>query len=119
VQIPLIILGWIFVIVGAAALVVPVLPTTPFLLLGAACFAKSSPRFYNWLLNHKIFGPFIRNYREKGGISRKQKAIALGTFWPAVIVSGIFVPSLWAKIFLAVCGVGVTTYLLLLKTVDE
>jgi uncharacterized membrane protein YbaN (DUF454 family) len=108
------------VAVGAVALLVPVVPTTPFLLIAAACFAKSSPRFYHWLINHRLFGPFIRNYREKGGITRRQKVIALATFLPAVFISGFFFDvGLWSRIILAVCGVGVTTYLLLMKTVKE
>lgn len=62
---------------GSAGIVLPLVPTTPFLLLAAACFAKSSDRFHAWLLAHRRFGPVIRNYREKGGITRKTRAIDL------------------------------------------
>jgi len=113
-------LGWICVVIGAVALVVPVLPTTPFLLVAAACFARSSDRFYGWLIHHNWFGPFIRNYREKGGMTRGQKAVALGTFWPAVLVSAVFAPAVpWIRLVLVLCAVGVTTYLLTLKTVPD
>lgn len=119
-RILLIVIGWICVVIGAVALVVPVVPTTPFLLIAAACFAKSSPRFYKWLLEHRLFGPFIRNYREKGGITRRQKAIALLTFWPAILISGFFAPvGMWGRLILVVSAVGVTTYLLSMKSVEE
>lgn len=112
--------GFVCVAIGAIALLVPVLPTTPFLLVAAACFAKSSPRFYRWLLDHRWFGPFIRNYRERGGITKRQKTVALATFWPAVLVSAFFMPvPVWALWILGVCAVGVTAYLLFLKTVPE
>lgn len=114
----MLVVGTICVVVGAAALIVPVLPTTPFLLVAAACYAKSSRRFYDWLIHHRIFGSFIRNYREKGGITRRQKAVALGTFLPAVLISAILMPlNVWIHGFLAACAVGVSGYLLCLKTV--
>jgi uncharacterized protein len=119
-RLALITAGTICVVIGAVALVIPVVPTTPFLLVAAACYAKSSDRFYAWLIHHPVFGSFIRNYREKGGITRRQKTIALATFWPAVIISAIFAPAnIWVRGFLVAAGVGVTAYLLWLKTVKD
>lgn len=116
----LVVLGWISVVLGVVALAIPVVPTTPFLLLGAACFARSSPRFYHWLLSHRYFGPPIRNYRDKGGMTRPQKAIALALFWPSILGSAAFAPVRpLARLTLVVCAVGVTAYLLSIKTVDE
>ena len=60
--------GIISLILGSIGIVLPVLPTTPFLLLSAACFAKSSKRFYNWLMNNRILGTFIKNYKEGLGM---------------------------------------------------
>jgi hypothetical protein len=74
-------IGIVCVGLGSAGIVLPLVPTTPFLLLAAACFAKSSDRFHAWLLGHRRFGPVIRNYREKGGITRKARAIALSLLW--------------------------------------
>ena len=70
-------LGWFFVGLGLVGAFLPVLPTTPFLLLAVACFARSSPRLEAWLLNHPAFGPPLRNWREKRAISRKAKLSAV------------------------------------------
>lgn len=70
-----------FLLVGVAALgfVLPVLPGTPFLLLAAWCFARSSERWHQWLLNSELFGPVIRNWEENRCISRKTKVVAIGS----------------------------------------
>jgi uncharacterized membrane protein YbaN (DUF454 family) len=69
--------GIVFVVVGAAGVVLPLLPTTPFLLLAAYCFARSSPRLHDWLLNHQTFGPFINNWDRYGSIDPRAKRIAI------------------------------------------
>jgi uncharacterized membrane protein YbaN (DUF454 family) len=67
-----------FLLVGLAVLGIflPLLPTTPLLLLAAACFSRSSARWHQWLLNHRTFGPIIRNWQEKRCIPRKAKIVA-------------------------------------------
>ncbi|MFN3992957.1 MAG: YbaN family protein [Tabrizicola flagellatus] len=71
--------GFLFLGLGLLGVVLPVLPTTPFLLLAAGCFAKSSPRLHRWLLAHPTFGPPIRNWEENGAISRPAKRVAVGS----------------------------------------
>lgn len=71
--------GMLFLGLGLLGVVLPVLPTTPFLLLAAACFARSSPRLHGWLLSHPMFGPPIRNWEENGAISRPAKRLAAGS----------------------------------------
>jgi len=69
--------GWIFVVLAFAGAFMPVLPTTPFLILAAACFARSSPRLERWLLEHPRFGPLLRQWRERGAIPPAAKYLAL------------------------------------------
>jgi uncharacterized protein len=71
------VLGLVFVAVGFVGAFLPVLPTTPFLILATTCFARSSPRLENWLLSHPRFGPPLRAWRECGAISLKAKLLAL------------------------------------------
>lgn len=82
--------GLICVALGAIGIMLPILPTTPFLLAAAACFCKSSTRMYNWLLNNKWFGEYIRNYREGKGIPLKTKITALTVLWITIVISTVF-----------------------------
>lgn len=84
-------LGLGFVGVGAVGVVVPGLPTTPLLLLAAACFARSSPRLYAWLLRNKTFGPLIEDYRAGRGVSARVKGTAIGMM-SAFVAFAILVP---------------------------
>lgn len=80
-------LGGLFLGLGLLGVVLPVLPTTPFLLLAAACFARSSPRLHGWLLAHPLFGPPIRDWEEEGAISPRAKRLAVGTMAAVLLVS--------------------------------
>lgn len=72
-----IIAGTIFVVLGAFGVILPGLPTTPFLILAAACYIRSSQRLYDWLIANKTFGPYLKDYRECKGIPKRAKKIAL------------------------------------------
>lgn len=81
--------GGLFLGLGLLGVVLPVLPTTPFLLLAAGCFAKSSSRLHGWLVGHPVFGPPIRNWEENGAISRPAKRLAVGS------MAAVFALSVW------------------------
>ena len=106
-------LGLVFVGLGIIGAFLPVMPTTVFLLIAAYFFARSSPRFYNWLMNHKQFGRFIRDWRAGLGIPLKAKITAVTLIALTIGSSAIFfVPNLIAKLILVLVGVGVSTYLI-------
>lgn len=112
--------GTFFVGLGIVGIFLPILPTTPFLLLAAACYARSSERFYNWLLNHRWFGKYIRTYREGRGIPLKAKALSISLIWLTIFSSVIFVVHpLIVRVILIVIAAGVTFYLLSLPTLRE
>lgn len=92
-------LALIFLLLGLIGIFLPILPTTPFILLASACFAKSSVRFYNWLMNHRVLGPPLRTWKLKGAISRKNKTIAVSMIAISAFSTIIFwIPLLFAKI---------------------
>jgi uncharacterized membrane protein YbaN (DUF454 family) len=109
----LILLGTLSLILGVIGLFLPVLPTTPFLLLTAWLYAKSSQRLYHWLLNNKYFGDYIKRYREGLGIPLKTKIIGVSSLWITILTSAIFfVPLIILKIFLLIVAIAVTYHIL-------
>ena len=104
--------GTISVALGVLGLFLPLLPTTPFLLLAAACYARSSEKLYHWLLGNRWFGQYIRNYREGKGIPLKRAAVAIALLWLTIGYTAVVAVSLWwvRLILLAIAG-GVTVHL--------
>jgi len=95
----------------------PVLPTTPFLLLAAACYLRSSERFYRWLLNNRILGFYIKNYLEGKGMPLSTKLFTISLLWLGIGISIWLGPQHPAvRIFLALVAVGVTLHIVFIKT---
>ena len=112
-------LGTLSLAIGVIGIVVPGLPTTTFLLISAALYARSSEKLYNWLLNHKIFGKFIKNYREHKAMPLKSKIIALVMMWSAIIISTVFfINYLLVRIIVIICGIIGTIVIYKLKTLQ-
>ncbi len=113
----LIIAGTIFVGLGTLGIFLPILPTTPFLLLAAACYARSSKRFYDRLINNKWFGAYIKNYREGKGIPLKVKVYTISLLWITILFSAFFFISIfWVSVVLILIAAGVTVHVLIIKT---
>jgi len=117
-KILLITIGIISLALGVLGVFLPILPTTPFLLLSASLFAHSSDRMYNWLLNHKVFGEYIRSFREDKAIPLKIKIYSISLLWIVMSVTIFTAVSekLWLQILLAFIAVGVTIHILSFKT---
>jgi hypothetical protein len=116
-KVGLIAAGTLFAGLGLVGMFVPLLPTTPLLLLAAFCYARSSERFYHWLMTNRIFGDYIRNYREGRGVALKHKIMALTLLWATIGYAAWFVVSAWwGKAGLVAIAVGVTIHLVSVKT---
>jgi len=112
--------GFMFLGLGALGVILPVLPTTPFVLVAAACFARSSPRFHNWLLANRVFGPLILDWQEHRGVSRRAK---ISSVTAMTVIGGAsivwFVDRLWLRIVIALVLITVATWLLSRPTTEE
>ena len=108
--------GFLSVALGVIGIFLPVLPTTPFLLLAAACFMRSSPRFYHWLVGQPRLGPWIRDYLDGEGIPLKGKVYAIGLMWASIALSCYLVRRPWAQGFMLTSAVLVSIYILRQKT---
>lgn len=107
-------LSLIFAIIG---IFLPILPTTPFLLLSSFLFLKSSKKLHNWLIEHKIFGQYIKDFQQEKAIPIKIKFLSVSMLWLSIISSVIFfTDKIWLKILLITIAVGVTIHILNYKT---
>jgi uncharacterized membrane protein YbaN (DUF454 family) len=101
---------------GIIGIFVPILPTTPFLLLAAACYVRSSQRFYRWLTNNRIFGAYVRNYIEGRGMPVRIKIFTILLLWLTIGLTITFaVQNIAVRIVLVCVAIGVTTHIALIK----
>lgn len=104
--------GWLCVCLGVIGIFLPLLPTTPFLLLAAWLFGRSSDRFHLWLLNHPRLGPMVRAWQSGEGLPRRVRRRVLLLLWLSMGLSIFIVGKLWAAITLVTIGLCVSLYLL-------
>jgi uncharacterized membrane protein YbaN (DUF454 family) len=105
---------------GTAGIFLPVLPTTPLVLLAAACFARSYRPFHEWLVGHRLFGPMVREWHEHRSIPYRTKVFAIGMMAGALGVSIVFfVDPPWLKAALAVFGVALGVWMYRLPSRDR
>lgn len=116
----LIVLGSLSLVLGILGIVLPLLPTTPLLLLAAGCYLRSSDKLYETLINNRYLGSYIKNYQEKRAIPRKAKVLALSLLWLSIGSSIIFfISKTFVKVMLIIVASIVTIHILKLKTIKD
>lgn len=116
----LIIAGTFFVVLGIIGIALPILPTTPFLIIAAACYAKGSKRFYNWFINNKLLGSYIKNYLENKGISIRAKIISISLLWATIIFSiTLIIQILLIRVILIIVAIIITYHIISIKTMEK
>jgi uncharacterized membrane protein YbaN (DUF454 family) len=113
--------GSVSLALGAIGIVLPVLPTTPFLLLALACYCRSSKRMTKWVLTNKYFGSYIRRYKEGKGIPIKTKIVAIATLWITISYSAFFIVNVWwiVQLILFAIAIAVSIHIIRLPTYKE
>ena len=115
----LIISGSLSLLLGIIGIALPILPTTPFLILAAFCYLRSSKRLYDWLTGHKVLGPYIVNYIKYRAVLKKTKIIAIVMLWASLLVSILVVNNLHVRLLLLVVGLAVSIHIASLKTLIQ
>lgn len=119
-KILLLAVGSLSLALGVIGVVLPLLPTTPLLLLAAACYVRSSKRLYLWLITNKWFGKYIQNYRAGKGIPLRAKITGVSVLWISIIFSAFFVIDLiWVRILLLLIASYFTWFILSFKTLRK
>jgi uncharacterized membrane protein YbaN (DUF454 family) len=117
----LLVAGTISLTLGAIGIILPILPTTPFLLLSAACYLRSSESMHKWLLGNRWFGEYIKNYQAGRGIPLKTKILAMTVLWGSIIFSAFFVLDeiLIMQVAMLLIALGVSVHLIRLPTLKK
>ena len=116
----LVFLGTLSLALGVVGIFLPVLPTTPFLLLAAALYMRSSDRLYNWLLAHPYLGEYIRNFREYKAIPMRVKVVSVSLVWITLLFCAVYVAKEWwmSAVFIFI-AIGVSIHILHYKTLKK
>ena len=115
-----IVFGSISLALGILGIFLPVLPTTPFLLLSAAMFVRGSQRLYDWLMAHKHLGPYIKNFREYKALPLRVKVVSVSMVWATLLYCAFFVAKEWwmSAVFIVI-AIGVTVHILSYRTLKK
>jgi uncharacterized membrane protein YbaN (DUF454 family) len=110
--------GTVSLAIGTIGIVLPILPTTPLLLLALACYCRSSKRMTKWVLTNKYFGSYIRRYKEGKGIPIKTKIITIAILWITISYSAFFIVNNWwiVQLILFAIAIAVSTHIIRLPT---
>ena len=116
----LVVCGTLCVALGVLGIFLPLLPTTVFLLMAAACYARSSDAFYQRLINHRYLGTYIRNHREGRGMKRRDKIVTLALLWVGIGATMVWsVEAVWLRLLLLAIAAGVTAHVVRLPAFSE
>jgi len=110
--------GTLSLILGVTGIFIPVLPTTPFLLLASVCYLRSSKTMYNWLINNKMLGKYIYCYMNYNAIPKTTKIGAIIFLWLTLSISILLMQSMYIKMFLVLVGIAVTWHVTTIKTLS-
>ena len=108
--------GAVSLALAVAGIFLPLLPTTPFLLLASWCFLRGSPAAHRWMHSHPRFGPYLTAYEQGRGIPLRAKVVALALMWTSILSASVYVGISWAAVGMIGVAVGVTIYLVRLRT---
>lgn len=115
---------YIYILIGSSTLLLgmvgvflPLLPTTPFLLVTAFCYVRSSQKRYQWLISHKRWGPYLHDIIENRSLNKKTRNWAITIQWISITVSIVLISSLYARLFLFILGVIATMVIMRLKAI--
>ncbi|HYD60747.1 MAG TPA: YbaN family protein [Noviherbaspirillum sp.] len=112
------VIGSIAVVLAILGIFLPLLPTTPFLLLASACYLRGSERMHRWLRNHRLFGEYLRNFEDNRALPLRAKVVTLVMLWTSMAYSIFIVKALLLRIMLAAIATGVTIMILRMKTLE-
>jgi len=116
----LLVFGYISTLLGVIGIFIPLLPTTPFLLLASACFIRSSPKMSHWLYHNKYFGKYLKNYKSGNGVPVSVKIFVIFILWTTILLNIFFaIEILWLKLLLLVIAISVSIHILTLKTTSN
>ncbi|CAM4016587.1 DUF454 family protein [Mesobacillus thioparans] len=117
VKVILIIIGSLSIVLGVIGIVVPLLPTTPLILLGAACYVKASDKLYQKLIANKWLGGYIKDFREKNGITLKNKILSISLMWLSITITLLTIDlRFWFAAILIIIAATVSAYILSFDT---
>lgn len=112
------VIGCIAVVLAILGIFLPLLPTTPFLLLASACFVRGSERMHRWLRNHRLFGEYLRNFEDNRALPLRGKIVTLVLLWLSMAYSIYLVKSLLPRLMLLAIAASVTVMILRMKTLE-
>ncbi len=113
------IIAGVFILIGVAGIFIPLLPTTPFLLIAAYCLNRGSDRMKRWFENNKTINMYLRNYREKKGMPFRAKMNSIVILWITIGISFYLIDNIYVRVILGIVVISVTAHILMIPNYKE